>query len=261
MRRAEGLFGVWSCATCGKTAPATVHQMRKTYCSSDCMAKGYAVRLVGAANPNFRDAGRGQCAQCGGDFQSYMKRQKYCSSACYHESRQLPPKPPKPPRAKKVRPVKPPREIRSARSNCINCGTEFTYYLSRPKFSCSYACHLASGGALRAGLAASKAIMKYGTKKDANHNEVVEEMQKYCAVYDLSSVGRGIPDGLAWIDGSWHLFDVKNPKTSYGKKGLNPIQTKWIQQWKGGPVWLIYTADEAKRFATGKFDGLKAIGA
>ena len=99
--------------------------------------------------------------------------------------------------------------------------------------------------------------MKYGPKKDANHNEVMNEMRKHCAVYDMSTAGMGLPDGLAWINGAWHLFDIKNPKTSYGRRGLNKVQKKWIEQWKGGPVYLIYTTEEAANFAQGKFEGIK----
>jgi len=99
--------------------------------------------------------------------------------------------------------------------------------------------------------------LKYGPKKDANHNEVVAEMRKYCAVYDMSTAGMGLPDGVAWINGAWHLFDIKNPKTGYGRRGLNKVQKKWLETWAGGPVYLIYTAEEAARFAQGQFDGIK----
>lgn len=101
--------------------------------------------------------------------------------------------------------------------------------------------------------------MKYGTKKDANHNEIMEVMRKYCAVYDLSNAGMGVPDGVAWVNGAWHLFDIKNPKTAYGRRGLNRVQTKWIQAWAGGPVYLIYTTNEAARFAQGQIDGIKFV--
>lgn len=101
--------------------------------------------------------------------------------------------------------------------------------------------------------------MKYGARKDANHDDVVKAIRETAIVYDLSALGRGVPDGLAWICGSWQLFDVKNPKTSYGKKGLNEIQKKWISQWQGGPVYLIYTEDEARKFASGHMDGLKVV--
>lgn len=101
--------------------------------------------------------------------------------------------------------------------------------------------------------------MKYGAKKDANHNEIFAVMRKYCPVYDLSNAGMGIPDGVAWINQAWQLFDVKNPKTAYGRRGLNKVQRKWLETWRGGPVYLIYTVEEAERFAQGNFEGIKVV--
>lgn len=101
--------------------------------------------------------------------------------------------------------------------------------------------------------------MRYGAKKDANHNEIFEAIRKHCAAYDLSVVGGGIPDGIAWVAERWEFFDVKNPKTGYGRRGLNAVQRKWIEKWQGGPVYLIYTTDEAERFGRGEFDGLKRV--
>lgn len=101
--------------------------------------------------------------------------------------------------------------------------------------------------------------MKYGAKKDANHNAVFSVMRKHCPVYDLSNAGMGIPDGIAWISGAWHLFDVKNPKTAYGRRGLNKVQLKWLETWNGGPVYLIYTVEEGERFAQGNFEGIKVV--
>ncbi len=100
---------------------------------------------------------------------------------------------------------------------------------------------------------------KYGAKKDANHNEIFEAMRVHTAVHDLSNAGCGVPDGLAWINEGWHLFDVKNPKTGYGRRGLNPRQKKWAGDWRGGPVYLIYSVDEALRFVKGNFEGLKCF--
>lgn len=102
--------------------------------------------------------------------------------------------------------------------------------------------------------------MRYGTKKDANHAEIFDLLRSLgVAVYDMSAVGCGVPDGIAWVSDAWHLFDVKNPKTAYGRRGLNKVQTKWVTQWKGGPVYMIYTPGEAKQFARGQFDGLKLV--
>lgn len=250
-------FGVWKCAQCDTEKAATVHQLRKTYCSKECMAIAYSSRMAGAVNPHYSNAGERICTHCGGRYKSYNKTRKFCTRACHLHSK---PKVVKQPIAKRVvvaPKVKSPRVLRSTEIACIKCGASFRKYPSQTRLYCSYKCHLDSGGAFRAGLAASKATMKYGPRKDANHNEIFDELRKHCPVYDISTTGRGLPDGLAWINKAWHLFDVKNPNTGYGKRGLNAVQKKWIQQWPGGPVYLIYTADEASRFGRGDFTGIK----
>lgn len=222
------------------------------------MAEAYAVRMIGAGNPHHSNAGKKVCLQCRTCFFSYQKNRKFCSTECYFESKPRPVlKTQASFRFAKPKPEAPKKVITSSVVKCAQCDAEFRKYASQSKKYCSYKCHIDSGGAFRAGLAASEAIMKYGPKKDANHNEIFEELRKYCPIYDISNAGCGVPDGLAWIGGAWHLFDVKNPNTGYGRRGLNPVQKKWIKQWRGGPVYLIYTKEEAARFCTGNFDGIK----
>lgn len=254
-------YPVWKCATCSVEARGTVHQMRKTYCSKSCMATGYATRLAGENNPNFRSAGLKVCEYCRCEFSNYNKKRKFCSLKCRDmaKPRKAPtvqialplPKPAKPPR----QPVEPKKRVYT----CQNCRNPYEAYPSAGRVFCTYQCFKDSGGPFRAGMAASQATMKYGAKKDANHADVFDEMRKHCPVYDLSVVGRGVPDGVAWAGGQWRLFDVKNPKTGYGRRGLNPIQKKWLEQWKGGPVYLIYTVEEARLFGQGVVDGLKCF--
>jgi endogenous inhibitor of DNA gyrase (YacG/DUF329 family) len=143
---------------------------------------------------------------------------------------------------------------------CVFCGARFERYQSSVRVFCSYECHIKSGGAKRAGEAAVVSMKKYGAKKDANHREVFEAISAITAVKDLSAAGFGVPDGLAWINGGWHLFDVKNPKSGYGRRGLNDRQKRWADDWRGGPVYLIYTAKEAERFASGDFEGISVFG-
>jgi hypothetical protein len=249
----------WSCATCGATRPATVHQRRQTYCSKSCMAAGYRARMVGEANPNHSGAGAKVCERCGDRYHSYNKARRFCSQECYQAAR-----PAAPMKQMKLRLVKPepiPKD-RPARmeKTCLQCGASFKLSPCQSgRLYCSYACHLASGGAFRAGIAARQATMKYGAKKDANHGEVFDALRKHCAVYDFSAAGCGLPDGIAWVGGEWRLFDVKNPKTGYGRRGLNKVQKKWLAQWKGGPVYLIHSTDEAERFGRGEFDGIKFV--
>lgn len=145
-------------------------------------------------------------------------------------------------------------------SRCRRCGAAFEHYKSAARIFCSYACHLESGGARRAGDAAAMAKRKYGAKKDANHSEIFGVIGALTAVHDLSNVGCGCPDGLAWVDGGWQLFDVKNPQTGYGRRGLNKRQKEWASDWRGGPVYLIHDIEEAERFAKGNLDGLKREG-
>lgn len=288
--QAEIIRGVWRCLECGCERPATAHQMRATYCSRACMSAAYRKRMLGDANPNHRGAGLKTCKHCGREFHSYQKTRKFCSKDCHNQAK---PKiefagPPKPTSHQVTRQmanmieggasrkdvadrfgVKPTtisarfckHNIKPNRDQnteiCAQCGAKFLApYSARRKF-CSYQCFLDSGGARRAGDAAAMAKRKYGAKKDANHNEVMEAIRKITAVHDLSSAGFGCPDGIAWINGGWQLFDIKNPKTGYGKRGLNNRQKQWIKDWRGGPVYLIYSVEEALRFARGDFDGLK----
>jgi hypothetical protein len=140
---------------------------------------------------------------------------------------------------------------------CGHCGVKFRAPKSALRIYCSYQCHLDNGGAQKAGAFAAMAKSKYGYKKDANHDEIFEVMRAYVPVKDLSMMGCGMPDGLAWINKGWHLFDVKNPKTSYGRKGLNKLQKSWAQSWLGGPVYLIYSEEDATNFVKGRFDKIK----
>lgn len=190
-----------------------------------------------------------KCAHCGAMFwRKAMTTAKYCGRACTVAATTKPKKPKKPKTSKKSAQV----DVK-----CAECGSMFTAYQRANRTYCSYECHLKSGGAQRAGDAAARAKMKYGAKKDANHKEVMQAIRTITAAHDLSNAGCGVPDGIAWIGDGWHLFDIKNPKTGYGKRGLNPRQKKWADDWRGGPVYLIYTVDEAIEFARGRFDDLK----
>ena len=250
---------MWKCKECGVEKRATVHQMRHTYCSMECMSKAYKSRMAGADNPNYRDSGTRTCEQCGKDYKSYNKTQRYCSHKCYSETRPRkapkPKKPPRPPAKGYIKKGRPPSKKVSG--ECLNCKAVISYLPSNPRKYCSYACHIADGGAQRAGDAAAKAKMKYGAKKDANHKELMQAIRTITAAHDLSNAGFGVPDGIAWVNDGWHLFDIKNPKTAYGRRGLNKRQKDWASDWRGGPVYLIYNVDEALQFARGEFEGLK----
>lgn len=99
---------------------------------------------------------------------------------------------------------------------------------------------------------------KYGARKDANHAEIVNEFKRLgVPVLDASNVGGGMPDLVVMIGGVLHLVDVKNPKTGYGRRGLNKRQKEWALEWKGSPVYLISTVEEVGHMVNGNFAVLK----
>lgn len=234
----------------------------------------------GESNPNWRGGVPAySCLTCGGEYRTYEKGRKFCSLKCR----------PKTPIAKlkemaaKAAAIKraKPRKVVKARYRayvpvpkderkrvatfkpCVQCGAQFKCTGKRQIESrryCSYPCHLASGGAQRAGDAAAMAKTRYGAKKDANHKELVDALEYLGAsVVDLSAMGCGIPDLLVHARGIWHLCDVKNKATAYGRRGLNPRQIKWASEWKGGPVVLLYSIDDAKALIEGRMDALTVI--
>lgn len=101
---------------------------------------------------------------------------------------------------------------------------------------------------------------KYGPKKDANHNIIVDVFNKMGVPFlDLSKAGFGIPDGVAGVKGQWRLVEIKNPKTGYGRRGLNPIQTKWLAQLGQGEIYVLRTVEEAICFCKGEFSECEII--
>ena len=87
--------------------------------------------------------------------------------------------------------------------------------------------------------------MSYGAKKDANHKEVIGALEAGGAcVLDLSTLGYGAPDLFFWCGWAWHAAEIKNPKTSYGRRGLNKMQREWAERWKGAVEVLILRSGE-----------------
>ena len=86
----------------------------------------------------------------------------------------------------------------------------------------------------------------YGAKKDANHKEIVDCLNK-CGIpfIDLSALGYGVPDLVVEIQKKLGLWEIKNPKTPYGKRGLNKNQKAWAGKWRGSPVKIIKSVDDA----------------
>lgn len=237
---------LWKCLGCDKQEMRCSSRATRQRCLP-CWNK----HRVGEGNPNFKDAGRKVCVQCGKEYKSYNKSRRFCSKSCAGFARPKKPKaekPPKPPRErkpKKERGFK--RGTRSVQVLCAFCGAAFQKFMSSSQRFCTYQCHLDSGGAWRAGIASHMATRKYGAKKDANHNEIVSAFEELGAsVIDTSAMGGGFPDLIIGCCGVTVLVEIKNLKTSYGRQGLNKNQAKWKEQWTGGAYAVVSSVDMVK---------------
>ena len=78
-------------------------------------------------------------------------------------------------------------------------------------------------------------------RTDANQSSIIAVLREVGAtVVDLSAVGKGVPDLLVGHRGVTYLLEVKNVK---GK--TTPDQDAFYAWWRGGPVHIVRTADEA----------------
>ena len=99
-------------------------------------------------------------------------------------------------------------------------------------------------------------VSRYGAKKDANHGEIVDFLVRTATPhFDTSPLGCGFPDLIVCVRGVVELWEIKNPKNSYGRKGLNKNQQAFVTGWPGGPVVIIRSVDEALARLNGKSGG------
>jgi len=86
--------------------------------------------------------------------------------------------------------------------------------------------------------------MAYVKRTDANQAEIVKTLRQAGAdVYDLSKVGKGIPDLLVTFNGETILMEVKRD----AKAKFTAEQLKFIANWKGGPLSRVDSPESALR--------------
>lgn len=238
------------CTTC-KSEYSSYEKSRK-YCSMRCAGlspenlKKVALASLLPRSPRPKLGGLRICKVCSAEFRS-NKKTSYCDA---HKSEAI--------AARGGHGKRIGHTSIKVSASCGYCTKNFEYYPSAKRKFCSYNCHLKSGGAQRAGKASTAMTFKYGVKKDANHVEIVAAFKKLGAdIIDLSAVGRGVPDLVVWCRMAWHLVDIKNPKTGYGRRGLNARQKEWADEWKGGPVYLVSTLEQAADMVNGRLENLK----
>lgn len=84
-------------------------------------------------------------------------------------------------------------------------------------------------------------------RKDNNHNAVVAAFRTLgCSVIEMHAVGiPGMPDLAVGCIRKTHLVEIKNPESAYGRAGLNAYQTAFAGDWRGEPVMIVTSPDEA----------------
>jgi Holliday junction resolvase len=86
--------------------------------------------------------------------------------------------------------------------------------------------------------------MAYAKRTDSNQAEIVKTLRQAGAdVYDLSKVGKGIPDLLVTFNGETILMEVKRD----AKAKFTAEQLKFIANWKGGPLSRVDSPESALR--------------
>lgn len=86
----------------------------------------------------------------------------------------------------------------------------------------------------------------YGRNKDGNHAAIVRALRSCGAsVSAIESAEAGVPDLLVGIFGLTELVEVKDGSKSPSASRLSEDQVKWHSSWKGRPVRVVRSVDEA----------------
>lgn len=96
-------------------------------------------------------------------------------------------------------------------------------------------------------------MTRRAARRDANHKDVADTFRALgCSVFETDRVGGGWPDAVVGLLGVSHLIEIKNPETHYGRGGLNTNQSAFSAAWKGSPIIVITSPDEAAAFVLNK---------
>jgi hypothetical protein len=86
--------------------------------------------------------------------------------------------------------------------------------------------------------------------RDSNHAPIVRALEAVgCTVLDLAAVGGGCPDMAVGYRGVTFMLEVKRPLGprggSHEHQTVKPHQAEWHARWRGGPVCVVRSVDEA----------------
>ena len=99
--------------------------------------------------------------------------------------------------------------------------------------------------------------MRRAARIDANQPRIVAALRSSgCSCVSLSGVGDGVPDLLCGVPtgagGETHLVEVKDGSKRPSARSLNRLQRAWHSSWRGAPVVVLESVDEALAWATAR---------
>ena len=92
--------------------------------------------------------------------------------------------------------------------------------------------------------------MRRRARVDGNHGAIVSTLRAIgCSVASLAAVGDGVPDLLVGYHGWTGLAEVKNPEQDRCKRRLRESQLAFRSAWRGHPIAVIETSEQAVDWA------------
>lgn len=94
--------------------------------------------------------------------------------------------------------------------------------------------------------------MRRAAKVDENQADIVKALRRFgCAVQPLHTIGQGCPDLLVGRGGRTMLLEVKDGNKPPSARALTPDQVEWIDSWRGEPVYVVASVDDALHVVLG----------
>ncbi|HET7099601.1 MAG TPA: hypothetical protein VFJ52_00505 [Terriglobia bacterium] len=90
----------------------------------------------------------------------------------------------------------------------------------------------------------------YARKQDSNARVVIDAFEAAgCSVLVITSTRPGCPDLAVGVSGRTHLVEVKPDVNVTARRNLRPTQVAFADSWRGGPVHVVRSANEAFQLA------------
>lgn len=91
--------------------------------------------------------------------------------------------------------------------------------------------------------------MRRAGRVDENQGRVVQALRAMgCSVAITSGAGNGLPDLLVGFMGHTLLMELKDGEKVPSAKKLTPAEAHFVANWKGRPVKIIESPEEAVNY-------------